>query len=418
MRLNSKTALIYLFFTIVVFSLGGIFAMKYVENRIEKELVHRFEHSEKKVTRHIEKEFCPHIRNPFISIQILDSNKVVQRSETSKDTIFIHSETSEIVNVRQKTIVKNVDKYVYRITMHKSIQEYNDTKKFIVNGLIIIFLTLSLLTILFNILISNYFWRPFFRILNHMKSYSLNRFTPKITQITSTREFKSMGRYYNEMIDKIEGDYQNLKEYTENMSHEIQTPLAIIRNKAEKLMSNELVLKQHNEEISAIYEEVNQLSNLSNTLNLITKIENSEFSNIQEIQSKATVLNHISRIKELAELKNISFQEKLSEVHNVKIDPLLFDILLKNLIKNAVRYSNPDSKIFIESNDKELIFRNQGTAIACNQDEIFNRFVKADPNSKSLGLGLAIVKKICDLNNLEIAYYFEQGVHSFIVKSS
>jgi signal transduction histidine kinase len=286
----------------------------------------------------------------------------------------------------------------------------------IFGSLIPAFLFLALGVVLFNFALSGYFFSPLNKILQIMRNYKPGR-GPVDTINTSTKEFEKMQDLFLEMIHRIDEDYNSLKEYTENMSHEIQTPLAIIRNKLENLMAREKIMQHHAGEIKLIYDEVNYLSRLGNTLNLLTKIENREFMNAVTLKTKPVIEKHVNTIKESAETKSLHIEQILDDDHRVFMDPVLFDIIIKNVLKNAVLYASSEGPVRIESFKDSLRISNSGPPLGISEEQLFKRFNRKNNSSKSLGLGLAIVKKICELNDLRISYKYEEGRHVFSIQN-
>jgi len=233
---------------------------------------------------------------------------------------------------------------------------------------------------------------------------------------TTTTEFAKMQLLYQEMIDKIETEYYTLKEYTENMAHEIQTPLTLIRNKAENLISDEEVMKNHSAAVKTIYDETNHLSKLGTALNLLTKVEHGEYSNKIELKTKPVIEKHIESITELTGLKGLEMMSDLNDEHELIIDPLLFDIIIKNLLRNAIMYGNNSGPIKLFSDKNRLSISNFGEKLPFEEEKLFTRFHGHSSSKNSLGLGLALVKKICDLNSINILYKFEEQQHTFILE--
>jgi signal transduction histidine kinase len=220
---------------------------------------------------------------------------------------------------------------------------------------------------------------------------------------------------FQKMLLRIEKDYQNLKEYTENMAHEVQTPLTIIRNKTENLIADDQLMQKHASDVKIIYDESNHLSSLGSTLNLLTKIENGEFSATDQISTKPVIEKHVDAIHESAQLKSMYIEMNLADEHIVRIDPFLLDIILKNLLRNAIRYGSNDGPIRICTTQNEMLISNYGTALDVPVQKLFERFYRNDKTSPSLGLGLALVRKICDLNAMCINYRYENGQHFFSI---
>jgi signal transduction histidine kinase len=94
------------------------------------------------------------------------------------------------------------------------------------------------------------------------------------------------------------------------------------------------------------------------------------------------------------------------------------EILLSNLLSNAIRHNIPGGSIEIslQANDKELTIRNTGRPSPLDTQKLFQRFQKESPDANSLGLGLEIVKKISDLNQFSIQYRFADQLHIFSVR--
>jgi signal transduction histidine kinase len=176
-------------------------------------------------------------------------------------------------------------------------------------------------------------------------------------------------------------------------------------------------MKKNANAVKMIYEETNHLSKLGNALNLLTKIENGEYNNTEVIKTKDLILKHIDAIEELLQLKSMSIETDLTDEHQVILDPFLFDILLKNLIRNAIRYGSNHGPIKITTTQNQLIVSNYGDTLSVSPEKIFERFYSSNSTGQSLGLGLSLVKRICDLNHLSIEYDYNDGQHYFIIST-
>ncbi|PSR55388.1 hypothetical protein AHMF7605_18695 [Adhaeribacter arboris] len=270
--------------------------------------------------------------------------------------------------------------------------------------------------LLLNYLSSRYLWQPFNHTLEQIKHYSLNQGTALAEVPTTTKEFKELNNLFAQMTGRIEHDFRNMKEFTENISHEIQTPLAIIKAKIEMLQKSEKLSGEQAKTIGAIYRATSHLSKLSRTLGLISKIENQEFTNREKLDLKIFLEPLLFNFKELAELKQVKINFKAVEDAFITIDPYLLDVLLSNLVKNALSHNYEKGEILVCLQPQQLTICNTGPVLDFPECEIFNRFRRNGQNSSSLGLGLAIVKKICYLNNLDISYSYQEPFHCFILQ--
>ena len=176
-------------------------------------------------------------------------------------------------------------------------------------------------------------------------------------------------------------------------------------------------MQAHPETVKIIYDETNHLSKLGNTLNLLTKIENGEFNKAVSIETLPVIEKHISAIEELVKLKSFTVETNLSTEHRLLIDPFLLDIVLKNLLRNAIGYGNPEAgPIEISTTAESFSISNFGPPMDIPTENLFQRFNRTTNNHSSLGLGLSLVERICRLNDLKIVYRYKGGRHIFTIE--
>jgi signal transduction histidine kinase len=418
-RLLSKTTLFYLLFTFLAFFLSAVFLTSQAEKFIHDELEHRFTHSENRVKRHLRagKPADTLPANTILS-EFKDGQADLILNPAYSDTLIYNSESEEMLLFRKKTTVFEEQGKYYKLAIIKSLDDFYRLKNDIFGALIPAFFILAIAIVLFNSLLSGSLFKPFNKILNQMKTYKVGSGANNRSVHTTTVEFKKMQQLFQEMVERIEHDYRNLKEYTENMAHEIQSPLTVIRNKTENLIADESLMKKNASTVKIIYDETNHLSKLGNTLNLITKIENQEFRNTVRIPTRAIIEKHIESISEVAHLKSLEIEKELSDEHILDIDPFLLDIVLKNILRNAIRYGCPDGPIKIKTTIDYLSVSNYGPPLEDAPDNLFKRFYKKNGSRASQGLGLSLVKKICELNNLTISYTYGNKQHIFTLLST
>jgi signal transduction histidine kinase len=412
-KLLSKATFVYLIFTFIAFFGSAIFLIHRANQLIESEIERKFEKIERRIKYKIENGMdADKIK---IVTPIADSTNV-ELTSVYKDTLIYNSELQEMQSYRKKVIIFRANGKYYKLSLLSRTDDFDKLRQYILQAIIPSFIFLAILIVLFNYFLSDYFLKPLHKILAQMKTYKVGE-TAVIKKVdTTTAEFVKMQELFHNMLERIEQDYQNLKEYTENMAHEIQTPLTIIRNKTENLIADERVMEHHADSVKIIYDETNHLSKLGNTLNLLTKIENREFNNAIHIQTKPVIEKHIEAIKELAGLKSLEIKTELSDEHQLFIDPFLLDIVLKNLLRNAVRYGTDDGEITIKTTPNSLSICNYGEPLTVPPEKLFERFHRINGTQKSLGLGLSLVKKICELNDLSIDYIYEGHQHIITIR--
>lgn len=416
MKLITKTTLLYLLLTALVISGSGLVLFLTAESFIEKQLHKYFSYRESRIMRRLVEA-----EPPLDFLNSFKTQRVVPKPELSapqlqlveRDTLMYNEMMGEIQPFRVWMWDKKVNGRVYRMSIFASLQDYRLLLNVIIKTSSYIFLALLVLLLLFNYLSSRYLWRPFYHTLNQVKHYSINQNVPLALLPTTTREFKEQNLFFSQMIRRMEHDFKNMKEFTENISHEIQTPLAVIKAKIEMLLKSNTLEESHYKALNAVYLSTSRLSKLSKTLGLISKINNQEFVNKEHILLKPFISNILFNFKELAELKHVKVKAELNETASLYIDPYLLDVLLSNLMKNALSHNTPRGEIHIELQAHQLTLRNTGCPLNFPPEQIFDRFRRNADKPNSLGLGLSIVRKICDLNQIGIDYDYRQNHHVF-----
>ncbi|NJE06811.1 sensor histidine kinase, partial [Thermococcus sp. M36] len=145
---------------------------------------------------------------------------------------------------------------------------------------------------------------------------------------------------------KAQQDFNSLKQFTENASHELQTPLAIIRTKFDLLIQAETLTQQQIEALQSANDALQRLSNLNKSLLLLTKIENKQFEEKVTINLKELIENKLIQLSELIQNKNIHVTYSLEEI-TINMNSDLAEILLNNLLVNAIKHNVPNGEIII-----------------------------------------------------------------------
>ncbi len=256
-------------------------------------------------------------------------------------------------------------------------------------------------------------WKEFEKNLKKIEGFGLSGNKELSLQRSDIDEFDRLNNAINQMTLKIRNDYQSLKEFTENASHEIQTPLSIALLNLEEILQHELPEDVFRKVVSSM-NALKRLSTLNQSLILLTKIENRQF-----IAEKLVDLGKLTEEK-LKEFEPLFGTKGLKtsltgEGFMIKMNDQLASVLVSNLLSNAVKHNIDGGIIRIAVSKDEFKICNTGTANSLTDETIFNRFAKG--NAKSYGLGLAIVKNICETHNLAIRY-LKDDLHCFVIRYS
>jgi signal transduction histidine kinase len=302
----------------------------------------------------------------------------------------------------------------YELIIRESI--VGNTK--LVTAIVVIQIILLILLLvglaLINRKLSKVVWNPFYIILEKLKQYQIDKDLAIELPHSSTLEFRDLSEAIVQLVNKSRDAYLSQKEFTENASHELQTPLAIIRTKLELLIQDKAITQDQAEIISGILDATDRIARLNKNLLLLSKIENRQFLLRQEIEVQSVLLPCLELYKQMAQEKKVKIVTQVDSKAFVNGSPILFDILLSNLISNALRHSHEQSEIVIKIDSKSLQISNPGEPLKY-PDKIFERFNRESRNNQGNGLGLAIVKKICDVEGFIVTYRFTDQNHVFSV---
>jgi signal transduction histidine kinase len=263
--------------------------------------------------------------------------------------------------------------------------------------------------------LSKKIWLPFYSALEGMKKYELSNHRPIEPMPTKIDEFNELRNAIINLTEKNYGAYQKQKEFIENASHEMQTPLAVFQGKIDLLMQTQPLSEEQATLISAM-EQVNvRLSKLNKSLLLLSKIDNNQFPNTEPVNLQMLVRHAVDQFRTNAEFRKITVHEEYADAVYINANRSLIEILVSNLLSNAIRYNKDGGDLFVHLHGNDLVIQNAGATRPLVGDRIFERFYKSGGNSESIGLGLAIVKEICDLYKFKIEYHFSGSAHQFTV---
>ncbi|MEO6347878.1 MAG: HAMP domain-containing sensor histidine kinase [Aquaticitalea sp.] len=336
---------------------------------------------------------------------------------TLKDTLILDELQNEDEHFKELNTYKSFNGKNYHIITRAIIVEYDDTLLSILSVFGIIISLIYLAQYIFNKQINKVIWQPFFNNLDAIKKYSIQSNKPLELYPSDVLEFSELNIQLELLTNKVATDFQNLKQFTEDLSHEVQTPLAIIQAKIENLIDSSKGLSdEHISVLSDIQKNSKRLSKLNKGLILLTKIDNQQFNELETIEINSLINSSVEDVQDIANIKNIAFQITDKKKVNVIMDRVLADVLFSNLIGNAIKHTSKNGKINIQLENESFTISNSGNAGIVNSHKLFHRFYKEDNRSQSLGLGLAIAKKICDFYQFYIQYTFENNKHCFSIK--
>ena len=322
------------------------------------------------------------------------------------DTLIFDPSQNEIELFKQLSETKEIDGKHYRVTVRAMVIESEDILFAIVFTFVgIVFLAFIFLFFL-NKSRNKKLWEPFFINLDKLKDFSLKSNKSLNFQDSEILEFHELSTELELLTSKIQIDYRNLKQFTEDVSHEMQTPLAIMQAKIDTLINDESTSESQFVKFSSLQEDIQRLKQLNKKLILLAKIDNDQFVNTEKLSINNVFQDAIENLKELT----------TTEIHfidgnpiNIKMDKSLAVVLCNNLLSNAIKHTASGNPITVRINNNVAFVENKGTIALSKPDQIFERFYKESKKSDSTGLGLSIVKKICNYYSFVPSYRFRES---------
>jgi len=337
--------------------------------------------------------------------------KKLLRCPVENLSLKLEEVTNDIFNTQAIVFECATKEKDYQITIIKLSDNDEELGDNISQAVTISAILMILAIVFINTFIYKKIWAPFYHTLKQLKYFSLSKKEIIKFPTTNTTEFSQLNNAITLMAEKISLDYLALKEFTENASHEIQTPLAVINSKIEMcLQDKHLSSEQGRLLIEASYA-VNSLVNLNKSLITLTKLDNNQIDPPSEVNISDKIYERLNLFEEFIQEKDIDINLRIDKNVSLKMDVILAGILFDNLIKNAIKHNiDKGGKITIEVTNQQIKIANTGAEPKANTAKFFERFYK-DGTQESLGLGLAIVKKISDIYGFNISYNYNEGMH-------
>ncbi len=342
-----------------------------------------------------------------------DEQKIERRFNSVN---IFNKKHKEDITYRQLQFPISVAGKQYKILVRKSQEETDDLIKLIVMITLGILFILLVALFLINRLFLNNLWKPFNTTLQQVKQFNLSGKEKLHLEQSNISEFTELNNAVTIMTNRVSQDYDEIKNFTENASHEIQTPLAIIKSKLELLSQSENLKEEQMNTIQSVYEATNRLSKLNQSLILLTKIDNQQFKESEEVNISILINKHLSNYEELIAAKLITIKKNIDDNVKMNMNETLAEILISNLITNAIKHNIDNGIIEITLTNNYFSISNTGIPLQSDPSELFGRFKKDTVSSESLGLGLSIVKKISERYGHEINYHYSDTLHTTSIK--
>lgn len=331
--------------------------------------------------------------------------------EATTETEYYNKEEDEKIPFVETVFYKKYQVHYIKFTIRKSTIELDDLLYTLILTIIFIFILLTANLYYLNRKISESLFAPFFNTIESIKQNQTFANEPLRLPDTKIEEFTLLNKTLNKYDNNLRNDYKKAAQFTDNASHEMQTPIAIISNKIESILGVENLDNNTQKELADIFETVQQMKQTNATLLFLSRLESKSFKNEIECNLKQTLISKIEFYRQFGMLQNLDIQLFLSNDFIVKMNKDLAKILIDNLLNNAIKHNISDGYIKLNSTESSITIENSGLPLSKPALEMFNRFERNNVTIHGSGLGLSIAQEICNLYNLTIEYSESNNIH-------
>ena len=307
-----------------------------------------------------------------------------------------------------------VNQKLYRVLIETNMEEVDETI-LAIGGVTVFFIMLLLAGFIYlNRKTALRIWQPFYDTLAGLRTFRLETGKAVPLPLSDVTEFADLNASLDTLMQGSLASYRQQKEFTENASHELQTPLAIVKSRLDMLLQSQSLDAGQMRIVEQVYQAINRVSRINKNLLLLARIEHAQFEEKEPIALGETLASVAEQFADRFENNALHYTENI-EPFTVEANPVLTEILLTNLLVNAVRYTPEGEQVQVHLGSGVLIIANTGTG-ALQAENLFRRFAQASDAHAGSGLGLAITREICDRCGWQIGYDFTQGMHRFSVR--
>jgi len=409
MKLLTKTSLNFISTSVIFFLVGSIVMYFSVRNIVAEDLQNRLLEQQKAFFNTETQNKLQDLASNLVFIQ--ESQKELVQSFS--DTVLIVNEKYMLYRKLQFTYLQ--DEQHYKISILQSRNQSDKLFKKIVIMNVGFAMLFFLIVFFVNRQSIKNALKVFYSTINKLEDFQVNKAQSLTLDTAEVKEVKKLNDVFEKMSEQIRKDFEVQKEYTENVAHELQTPLAIISSKADELMQADNLTKKQMEQLALLLETTNRLSKINQSLIFLTKIDNRFYTEGSTFSLNELIKEKLVLFETVIEDKTLKLALDLKDETHIYMDPYLAETLVVNLLKNAIVHNENGGELSIKLANQCLIIANSGTVLTFSESDIFKRFSRSEHSKKSLGIGLSIVKRICDLYNFNINYQFQEK-HIFVIK--
>ncbi|CAG4992510.1 Adaptive-response sensory-kinase SasA [Dyadobacter sp. CECT 9275] len=356
--------------------------------------------------------------NP-VFVQITDrQGRVIEKSPNLKqdaltadlsqeNKVFFRSKLKGLSIAQIQLALKERDKIAGYLVVALPIEESERVLGTLKNVLLIAFPIVLLVLFFVTRFIAGKSIQPVLSVIDTAGKITNENLAARIPLPPGKDELGKLVITINDLLDRIENAVHREKQFTSDASHELRTPLAVIKGTLEVLIRKPRSAQEYVGKVAYCIKEIDRISYLVDQLLLLARFESQKKAlDAQAIDLSELTATILQRQQDQILAKGLSVELEAGEHYDVCSDPYMVDIIIENLISNAVKYSHPHERIRIEIKkmNAEIIYSviDRGIGIAPEeipkiQEPFYRSHPLQHPHITGNGLGLSIVKRMCEL---------------------
>jgi signal transduction histidine kinase len=329
-------------------------------------------------------------------------------------TTLLHSQGAYKVGeqLRVLTTLVAIRHRPYLLQVTTSVEETDETLLAIAMVTIGFFLILYLGFIIINRRIASKLWQPFKDTLTQIKHFNLDKDRTVLLPSSDIWEFNEMNTALTTLFERNKIAYLRQKEFSENASHELQTPIAILQSKLDIIQQDTSLTPSQAEAIDALHLPLSRVSRVNKNLLLLAKIDNHQYREVEVVHLTKIIEDTAEMLGDYIDAKQIKPSYTLQPNYHIKGNEDLVGIMISNLLVNVITHSAPHAEVSVILDKETLRISNMGTA-PLDPAKLFKRFASSSVQHTGSGLGLAIVNQICQKYGWIPTYRYHTGSHHF-----
>lgn len=353
--------------------------------------------------------------NQYYLYEVSESYAASHPQITYRDEMVFITEKSETEPARVLiTIFRTEDERYMELVVYTPTIEKLDLLRAILGWIIFLYVLLLLIILSINIWVFRKNMKPLYVLLKWLDSSQLGKKNEPLENTTKITEFRKLNAATMAFAERGEKLFEQQKTFIGNASHEMQTPLAICRNRLEMLMEDETLTEHQLNELIKTHQTLENLTRMNRSLLLLCKIENGQFADTCSVCLNDILAHYLDDYKEVYAYRNITVTVTTDSLFCVEMNDSLVSVLVTNLLKNSFVHNIDGGFIYIKITADTFEISNTGEK-PLDRERIFERFYQGQKKEGSTGLGLALVDSICKANHLTIDYTYVQNRHIFTI---